>query len=110
MDPNGGVEKEYLVRVSTILDEKSRGTLTQVDKLREGIYIDGILFSAKSVDVINENQLRIVLTEGKHRQIRRMCEQVGLKVIALKRVRIGGIKLQTLPVGQWRYLQPFDKL
>jgi 23S rRNA pseudouridine2604 synthase len=127
LDPNGDVEKEYLVRVNVLLDESSHGTqmqvpsinsltpsyssfVSQVRKLREGIYIGGELFSAKSVDIINENQLRFILTEGKHRQIRRMCEQVGIKVVALKRVRIGNIKLRSLPVGQWRYLQSFDKL
>jgi len=52
----------------------------------------------------NEEQLRIVLREGKKRQIRRMCELVGLKVIGLKRVRIGRVVLGQLPVGQWRYL------
>ncbi|KAH9156270.1 hypothetical protein AeRB84_001809 [Aphanomyces euteiches] len=110
LDPNGNIEKEYLVRVNLVLDESTRATQSMIQRLRDGIYIDKVLFSAKSVDVINENQMRIVLTEGKHRQIRRMCEQVGLKVVALKRVRIGNIKLRNLPVGQWRYLQPFDKL
>ena len=45
-----------------------------------------------------------MLTEGKKRQIRRMCELVGLKVVGLKRVRIGGVVLGQLPLGQWRYL------
>jgi len=45
-----------------------------------------------------------VLTEGKKRQIRRMCEQVGLKVVGLKRIRIGRVLLGQLPAGQWRYL------
>ncbi|RLO12171.1 hypothetical protein DYB28_004645 [Aphanomyces astaci] len=113
LDPNGDIEKEYLVRVNLVLDESTRTTKTMVgiiQRLRDGITIDKVVFQAKSVEVINDNQMRIVLTEGKHRQIRRMCEQVGLKVVALKRVRIGNIKLRSLPVGQWRYLQPFDKL
>ena len=46
----------------------------------------------------------LVLTEGKKRQIRRMCEQVGLHVVGLKRIRIGQVVLGNLPVGQWRYL------
>ena len=54
-------------------------------------------------------QLRFVLTEGKKRQIRRMCEQVGLKVVGLKRVRIGRVMLGNLPVGQWRYLAPHEQ-
>ncbi|KAF0684635.1 Aste57867_23392 [Aphanomyces stellatus] len=110
LDPHGHIEKEYLVRVNLVLDESDRATQAKLHRLRDGIYIDNVLFSAKSVEIINVNQMRFVLTEGKHRQIRRMCEQVGLKVVALKRVRIGNIKLRSLPVGQWRYLQPFDKL
>jgi 23S rRNA pseudouridine2604 synthase len=53
----------------------------------------------------NEDQLRFVLREGRKRQIRRMCELVGLKVVGLKRVRSGGVPLGPLPVGQWRYLR-----
>jgi 23S rRNA pseudouridine2604 synthase len=56
------------------------------------------------VDWQNPEQLRFVLQEGKKRQIRRMCEQVGLKVVGLKRVRMGQVMLGHLPVGQWRYL------
>ena len=54
----------------------------------------------------NADQLRFVLTEGKKRQIRRMCEMVGLEVLALKRVRIGRVLLGDLPAGQWRLLGP----
>ena len=61
------------------------------------------------VDWQNPEQLRFVLNEGKKRQIRRMCEQVGLKVVGLKRVRIGRITLGQLPVGQWRYLAPHER-
>lgn len=50
-----------------------------------------------------------VLVEGKKRQIRRMCEQVGLKVVGLKRIRIGGVVLGNLPLGQWRYLGPDER-
>jgi len=57
----------------------------------------------------NEDQLRFVLREGKKRQIRRMCELVGLKVTGLKRIRIGRVKLGNLPVGQWRYLGPDER-
>ena len=61
------------------------------------------------VDWQNPEQLRFVLTEGKKRQIRRMCELVGLKVVGLKRVRIGRITLGNLPPGQWRYLGPQER-
>ena len=54
----------------------------------------------------NPEQLRFVLKEGRKRQIRRMCELVGLQVVGLKRIRIGRVMLGHLPVGQWRYLGP----
>ncbi|TYZ63029.1 hypothetical protein PybrP1_004023 [[Pythium] brassicae (nom. inval.)] len=112
LDPHGGVEKEYLVRVNTNLDDDGSPALAhQLAQLRAGVTSDdGVTYRAKSVEVINADQLRVVLTEGKHRHIRRMCEHVGIRVLALKRVRIGGIKLGKLPVGQWRYLQPTDWL
>ena len=56
-------------------------------------------------DRVNDDQLRFVLTQGKKRQIRRMCEAVGLNVVGLKRVRIGRVMLGDLPPGQWRYLR-----
>jgi 23S rRNA pseudouridine2604 synthase len=61
------------------------------------------------VDWQNPEQLRFVLTEGKKRQIRRMCELVGLKVVGLKRVRIGRVSLGDLPLGQWRYLREDER-
>ena len=61
------------------------------------------------VDWQNPEQLRFVLNEGKKRQIRRMCEAVGLTVVGLKRVRIGKLMLGNLPLGQWRYLRPDEK-
>ena len=57
----------------------------------------------------NDDQLRFVLREGKKRQIRRMCDLVGLRVLGLKRIRIGKIMLGDLPQGQWRYLAPGER-
>ncbi|KAG3034974.1 hypothetical protein PC121_g2516 [Phytophthora cactorum] len=111
LDPKGGIEKEYLVRVDLNLDPLTDKIRRKVEVLRAGVTSDeGITYRAKSVEILNANQLRVILTEGKNRHIRRMCEHVGLRVMALKRVRIGGVKLGSLPVGQWRYLQPNDKI
>ena len=111
LDPSGGIEKEYLVRVDANLEAPTPQLEKKLKQLRKGVTSDeGITYRAKSVEVLNENQLRVVLTEGKNRHIRRMCEHVGMRVLALKRVRIGGIKLGKLPVGQWRYLQPADRI
>jgi 23S rRNA pseudouridine2604 synthase len=97
------VEKEYLVRV-----EQPAGTRLPEDKLallRHGLELDGEALRPAHVEWVNDDQLRFVLKQGKKRQIRRMCEAVGLKVVGLKRVRIGAVMLGDLPAGQWRYLR-----
>ncbi len=77
--------------------------------LRHGLSLDGQALKHAKVEWQNPEQLRFVLHEGKKRQIRRMCELVGLKVVGLKRVRIGKVMLGHLPVGQWRYLAPHER-
>ncbi|NDH50558.1 MAG: rRNA pseudouridine synthase [Betaproteobacteria bacterium] len=77
--------------------------------LRLGLSLDGQALKPAKITWQNPEQLRVVLTEGKKRQIRRMCELVGLKVVGLKRVRIGNVMLGNLPLGQWRYLAPHER-
>ena len=96
---DSSVEKEYLVRVHGKLSAEG------LAKLNHGLSLDGRQLRPAKVGWQNEDQLRFVLREGRKRQIRRMCELVGLKVVGLKRVRIGKITLGDLPVGQWRYLR-----
>lgn len=72
--------------------------------LNHGLSLDGQKLRPAQVAWQNEDQLRFVLKEGRKRQIRRMCELVGLTVVGLKRVRIGQIMLGHLPMGHWRYL------
>ncbi|MBX3656818.1 MAG: rRNA pseudouridine synthase [Ramlibacter sp.] len=128
------MEKEYLVRVRTLgsgpalragapaeelqaIDESDPVTTNvqsvfppaQLARLRHGLSLDGQPLKPARVDWQNPEQLRFVLTEGKKRQIRRMCELVGLKVVGLKRIRIGRVVLGALPVGQWRYLGPHER-
>lgn len=92
-------EKEYLVRVSGQMIDGG------LELLRHGLELDGKALKPAWVKQLNEDQLHFILKEGKKRQIRRMCELVGLKVIGLKRVRIGRIRLGDLPMGQWRFLR-----
>ena len=122
---DSGIEKEYLVRVAYhgLGQPAPTGQLVRIDdddpittnvraifppamlaRLRFGLSLDGQPLKRAQVDWQNPEQLRFVLTEGKKRQIRRMCEQVGLKVVGLKRIRIGRVVLGNLPAGQWRYL------
>jgi 23S rRNA pseudouridine2604 synthase len=82
---------------------------SQLQRLRHGLSLDGQALKAAKVDWQNPEQLRFVLTEGKKRQIRRMCELVGLRVVGLKRVRVGQVMLGNLPLGQWRYLAPHER-
>ena len=125
------MEKEYLVRVAFVglnQVDQTPGQLIRMDdddpvttnvqavfppallaKLRHGLSLDGQALKPANVTWQNPEQLRVVLTEGKKRQIRRMCELVGLKVVGLKRVRIGNVMLGNLPLGQWRYLAPHEK-
>ena len=98
------VEKEYIVRVEGKLPPD------KLELLRHGLSLDGKPLKPAHVEWINEDQLRFVLKEGKKRQIRRMCEAVGLRVTGLKRVRIGNVKLGKLPEGKWRFLEEDESL
>lgn len=97
------VEKEYLVRVEGVLSKDG------LDRLRYGLTLDGVKLKPARVEWQNEDQLRFGLREGRKRQIRRMCEIVGLKVTGLKRIRTGQVLLGALPVGQWRYLRSDER-
>jgi 23S rRNA pseudouridine2604 synthase len=111
------IDKEYLVRVSyrtqahglLTVDIQSVFPAERMALLRHGLEMDGKPLKPAKVDWQNPEQLRFVLNEGKKRQIRRMCEAVGLTVVGLKRVRIGKLMLGNLPLGQWRYLRPDER-
>ena len=97
------VEKEYIVRVQGQICDNG------LELLQHGLEIDGVpLKKAKVKWVIPNKKLKFVLKEGKKRQIRKMCEQVGLKVTGLQRIRIGHIKLGALKEGQWRFIRSED--
>ena len=95
---NNSIEKEYLVRID------GQATQEKLDRLSHGLSLDDKPLKPANISRLNEDQLKFILTEGRKRQIRRMCDQVELKVTGLKRVRIGKIRLGKLPEGQWRYL------
>ncbi|MCW5623312.1 MAG: rRNA pseudouridine synthase [Burkholderiales bacterium] len=99
---DSNIEKEYLVRVQYTRP----GRLPDADlkRLNHGLSLDGRKLLPARVRWQNPDQLSFVLREGRKRQIRRMCELVGLRVLGLKRVRIGRVMLGDLPQGQWRYL------
>ncbi len=100
---DSSVEKEYLVRVAGTLSDEG------MKRLQHGLTLDGVKLRPAKVSWQNEDQLRFVLREGRKRQIRRMCEMVGLAVTGLKRVRSGSVPLGRLPMGQWRYLRQDER-
>lgn len=102
--PDAGLEKEYLVGVEGYVSRQV------IEKLCFGLTLDGKPLKKAVVELIGPNLLRFILKEGKKRQIRRMCEIVNLKVVKLKRVRIGKILLGNLPEGQWRFLEPHEEV
>ncbi|MDY7548856.1 pseudouridine synthase [Glaciimonas sp. Gout2] len=99
---DSSIDKEYLVRVQYPHGAKLPDS--DLRRLNFGLSLDGKPLKRAIVKWQNEDQLSFTLREGKKRQIRRMCELVGLKVTGLKRIRIGKITLGDLPTGEWRYL------
>jgi 23S rRNA pseudouridine2604 synthase len=102
---NSLVEKEYEVNVTD--GELSDAVLS---KLSFGLSLDGEKLKRAKVKKISPTFFKITLIQGKKRQIRRMCELVGLKVTRLKRIRIGKLKLNDLPEGSWTFVNDFDLL
>lgn len=96
--PSFGVEKEYLAEVE---GQPNRGSLR---RLREGVELDDGLTAPATVGVVSPSLLRIVIHEGRNRQVRRMTEAVGHPVRRLVRTRIGPITDPHLPPGAWREL------
>jgi len=94
------IEKEYLVHFE--------GELTKeiIKRLEFGLYLDDQPLKPVKILIVKPNLLSFTLKEGKKRQIRRMCDLVGLRVTGLKRIRVGRVRLADLPEGKWRYLKP----
>lgn len=96
--PSNGIEKEYLANLDRPISDRS------VARLRRGVVLeDGITAPAK-VGKVSDTLIRITIHEGRNRQVRRMCDAVGFKVLRLVRTRIGPIRDQHLSPGQWRFL------
>lgn len=96
--PQSKLDKEYLVRIEGDVTEK------KLALLRRGLMLDGRILKYAKVSRMEQNRLRFILTEGRNRQIRRMCEMVDLEVTDLLRIRVGPIHLNNLPEGRWRMI------
>ncbi|MBQ1237323.1 MAG: rRNA pseudouridine synthase [Oscillospiraceae bacterium] len=102
MHPKFHINKTYRVTVRPDINDE------QAMQLAEGVELDGVRTAPAQVMVLTKEPgrvvLQIVIAEGRNRQIRRMCEAVGLEVARLKRVSVGPVRLGMLPPGQWRML------
>lgn len=96
--PASELDKEYLVVVEGVVTEG------KLSRLRHGLELNDKPLKPARVTQIEPQRLRFILKEGKYRQIRRMCELVGLEVVDLYRTRIGPLELGDLPEGRWRHL------
>jgi len=94
------IEKEYVVRFQGEVTDETLALL------RHGLILDDRPLLPARVELIQHDRLRFLLREGRHRQIRRMCDLVGLHILSLMRVRIGEVRLGKLPEGCWRFLRP----
>jgi 23S rRNA pseudouridine2604 synthase len=103
IDEGSRVEQEFIVQV--------RGTLSNHDlkRLNQGFYHKGELLPSAKVSWQNEDHLRIALKNVQLDQIEKMCQGVGLDVLAMKRLRIGRISMSKLAVGEWRYLLGYER-
>lgn len=105
--PKHEITKTYTVTVRGIVEE------SEVQKLREGVIIDND-YTTKPADARiikidrekNQSRMEIRIHEGKNRQVRKMCEAIGRKVLALHRTKIGDVGIKDLKIGTWRYLTP----
>jgi len=102
--PSFGVEKEYLAQVD---GNPSRGALRS---LRQGVELDDGITAPAKVAAVSPGLIRLVIHEGRNRQVRRMCEAVGHPVTRLVRTRVGPLVDGALPPGQWRTLDTDELL
>lgn len=104
--PSNHISKVYRVTVKPSINN------FQIARICEGIEIDGYTTAPALVNVVSEEVdrtvIEITIYEGKNRQIRKMCEELGLEIARLKRISIGGISLKGLPIGKWRKLNYKD--
>jgi pseudouridine synthase len=101
-NPSSHVPKTYLVKASTVVTDAQLQTLRDGIELADGITRPAIVRRVR--DSSKYTHFEITLTEGRNRQVRRMVEALGARVLKLVRIRIGSIGIGTLPIGQWRLL------
>lgn len=103
MHPRNKIEKTYIVTTDTNV------TKEQIEKLKTGVDIGDYVTKPAKVKIIGNDKVEIIISEGKNRQVRRMCESVGINLLNLRRTKVGKIELGTLQTGKYRYLTEEEK-
>jgi 23S rRNA pseudouridine2605 synthase len=98
MHPKHEVEKTYIVTTDTNVTDE------QLNKLRNGVDIGDYITRPAKAKLIGKDKVEIIISEGKNRQVRRMCESVGINLLNLRRIKVGYVKLGSLQSGKYRYL------
>ena len=100
--PSAEIEKEYIVETSYPLPEGL------AEKFMKGVRVEGVFYKAVKAEVMNTHRMRVILIEGKNREIRRVFESAGAAIRSLERVRIGNVNLDGLRAGEFRELTEKD--
>lgn len=103
MHPRNKIEKTYVVTTDTNINQG------QIDKLKNGVDIGDYITKPAKVRIISKDKIEIIISEGKNRQVRRMCDAVKINLLNLKRIKIGNIELGKLQTGKYRYLTNKEK-
>ena len=103
MHPRNKIEKTYVVTTDTNV------TKEHIDNLKNGVDIGDYFTKPAKVKIVGNNKVEIIISEGKNRQVRRMCESVGINLLNLRRTKVGKIDLGTLQTGKYRYLTEEEK-
>lgn len=106
MHPKNKIKKVYIAKIKGEITDK------KLENLRKGVDIDDYITMPAKVELVGKNKLKFIITEGKNRQIRKMCDSQELEVISLKRVQVGNISLDDLPKGKYIFLskKQIDKI
>lgn len=96
--PSSNIHKEYLVKVDREV------FFEHLEKINEGTFVEGAFVKPVKITKIRRGTMKIVVSEGRKHEVRQLVEAAGLEVKELKRIRIGGLQLGSLPTGSWRNL------
>lgn len=103
MHPSSNITKEYLVKTNQDLSAE------HLMAISNGTLVEGVFVKPVRVSKVRKGTLKIVISEGKKREVRLLLQAAGLKILSLTRIRIGGLQLGTLPLGQWREMSEKEK-